>query len=258
MLIGLPSEDAIWDADLSMTNESADPDYAVENVQDNDPMNTARGTTTLSNIAATLAATITPEAAGVCNTNATDIGFTNGVGLNVDIEVPERTADGKQRNGWVDLRDLPNRTDDLFTFELFKTGAVVIEVGRLVIVETLYDIPVLWESAGDVEFGEERPGEYENVTRLGKTWRRVSPVAALRRMRGDVIDAEYFDVLRQLQAENRGLDRGFFFAPYADRNDWWFAQLVLEEHTWNPRSRAATRMTLHVKELSMGAPPDLD
>lgn len=261
MLIGLPLDDVIWDATLTMTNESTDPAYEVENVQDNDPSNTARSTGTASDITVDVVPA-SPDVeiviAAVCNTNATTMSVTSGAGLNESISAPTRTDDGKQRNGYVDTSNSTGRTDNQFVFHLSKTGSVELEVGRLVLLKAVYDIPVLWEAAGELEFGESRPGEYENVTRLGTTWRRASPVAAPRRMRGTVNDITAFDTLRRLQAQNRGLNKPFFFAPYDDVNDWWFSQIVLEEHTWNPKSFASTVMTLHVVEVSMGLPPDLD
>lgn len=263
MLLAFPSDDVIWDADLSMSNEDPNTDYAVENLQDNDPSNTARSTTTSTTVQIDLAGNVTVVGLALINTNYTTGALSSGAGAIGAFTFPSRTPDGKQRNGWLDLRGHSNRTDDHFEIALSKSGAAFGELGRICLVTEWQAPHVLVDGAGSPPvFGRKRPGQIENVSRGGVTWRRASPWAAIRTLMASSHEPDTRDILDQLEAESMGLNRGFLLVPNEDVNDAWFAQCDLADFNYAQNmpddvtdGLFPIRMTF--VELSMGLPPEL-
>lgn len=261
MLLAFPSDDVIWDATLSSSQE--DSDYPVANAQNNKTDDTAKSTSgTAFTIEVDLAAPVTVVAAFVGNTNATGGSLISDGGTIGSFTFPSRTPDGKQRNGWLDTRALPHVTDDHFEFVLSKSGSPKLEVGRLCLVVELQAPEVLVEGAGSPPVSSRmRPGQVENVSRGGTTWRRPVPWAPIRSLTISTLTADARAILDQLEAESNGLDRGFLFIENEDENDAWFAQceFVPFEFSKNQPDDVAEIEPVRMKivEIAMGLPPAL-
>jgi hypothetical protein len=258
MLIAFPSADAIWPAVLTMSNE--DSEYPVENIQNNDAADTAKATGTSTTIDIDIPfVTITPVGVMIANTNATTGTLESSAGPMGTFTFPSRTPDGKQRNGWIDLRGL-NVTDNHFEIDLSKSGGPPVEVGRICLVTAWQAPEVLVAGAGQSPtFGHRRPGQIENVTKGGVTHRRTAAWAAPRRVTISCFDVATLAILQQLEAESNGLGRGFLLVPNEDVNDAWFAQCAFEDFEYvqeQPDDGAElfpVKMTIH--EIAMGLPP---
>lgn len=246
------SYEVIPSATVTMTDE--DSSYPAVNAQNDEVEDTAKATgqTTIftCNFAPTLIA-VEPVAAAVINTNATEINISNDAGLDEDIAVPSRTLDGKQRNGWIDLRGLLNRLDSKFYFTLSKDGTAQLEVGRLVLVLSLLEF--VWSPG--VEFGHTRYGSVRNRTRLGSVRRRLSPVAPPRTGIGQFEDLADLTALLDLEAMGNGLGRGFLVIPDQTKNDALFVQPAEDAMRWIDQG-GAMALRLPIEEIPMGLPPD--
>lgn len=262
MLLGFPTHDVIWGASLASAQESADPNFAIENLQSNDPADTARFTASTVNIQIDLSGgNVTVVGIALINTSFTAGTFESQAGSIGSLTFPSRTQAGKQRNGFLDLRGLPNRTDDHFELDL-TSGSSAPELGRICLITAWQAPEVLVEGAGAPPvFGARRPGQVEQMTRLGTTHRFVSPAHAPRRLTIETLTDTAAAILRQLAEENLELNRGFLLVPNEDVNDAWFAQceMVDTEHqqTQPDDVNEITPMTMTLLELSMGAPPAL-
>lgn len=261
MLIAYPSADAIWDATLSSAQESADPNYAIENLQNNDASDTSRFTASTVNIQIDLGGNVTVVGLGLINTSFTGGTFESGSGAIGSFVFPSRTPDGKQRNGFLDTRLLANTTDDHFELDL-TSGSSTPELGRICLVTAWQAPHVLVAGAGtSPTFGHRRFGQVENTTRLGSTHRRPSPVAAPRWMVVNCLEAATLAILQQLEAECNGLNRGFLVVRNEDVNDAMFMQCAFEDFVYAqqyPDSVAEVfPVRMRFNEIAMGLPPAL-
>lgn len=258
MLLAFPSDDVIWDATVSMTNE--DTEFPATNAQTNDPSDTSKSTTTSSTYSIHVpAGAVTVVGLGLINTNYTTGTLASGTGSIGSFVFPSFTPDRKARNGFLDLRGLSHCFDDDFTIALSKTGTAVGELGRICLV-TEWQAPEVLITTPPV-YGRRRQGEIENVSRGGVTWRRPVPWAAMRRISATTQDADTKDILDQLEAESRGLNRGFLLVPNEDLNDAWFAQVSLDdfEHTQefpDDVTDGVFPLRMTFLEIAMGLPPD--
>ena len=256
MLIAFPSDDVVWDATVTMTNE--DSLYPATNVQDNDPANTAKSTTTSATFSIDISGgNVTVVGLLIVNTNATSGTLSSTAGSILSLSsFPDLTPDGKLRNKWFDLRGLSNRTEDHFEVALSKSGTAVLEAGRICLV-TDYQAPeVLWAGAGSSPvFTRKRPGQLELMTRLGSTPRRASPVSPPRSMSISTLDETTFGILDQLEAECNGLLRPFLFIPDDDDTDAWFAQCAFADFEYTRDQPEVTPVRMVIQEVSMGLPP---
>jgi hypothetical protein len=262
MLLAFPSDDLVWDATLTMSNEDAD--YPVENIQNNDPSDTAKSTTTSTTVQIDISGgNQTVVGLFLGNTNFTTGALSSTAGAIGSFVFPSRTPDGKQRNGWLDLRGLSNVTEDHFEIALSKTGSIAGELGRVCLVTAWQAPKVLVEGAGTPPvFGRIRPGQVENISRGGVTNRRVSPWAAIRKLMASTHESDTRDILDQLEAECLGLNRGFLLVPNEDSNDAWFAQCEMADLEWAQNypdgvTDGMFPMRMTFLELSMGLPPAL-
>lgn len=255
-LLAFPTDDVIWDASLSATNEDAE--YPVTNAQNNDPADTFKSTTTSTTIDIDLAFSVTVVGLMLANTNWTAGTLSSDGGTISALTFPSRTTDGKARNLGLDLRGLSNRTDDHFELALSKSGSSVGELGRICLVTEWQEPHIVIQGAGSSPaFGIRRPGMVENVTRLGSKFRRPSPTST-RFVRASSIEADQLSLWQQLDAENLGLNRGFLFIPDEDENDAWFAQLTMGDLSWTVDiPDILIPMSLTIEEISMGLPPAL-
>lgn len=159
----LPGDDAFRQAtSLASSNESADPNYAVEQLLVEDPAWVTRATGDNTAITVNLPGNVTLVAVSVHNTNATSAAITSGAGLNKAIVIPALAADGQRLGGWADLVGEAGVTDDQFTITLSRTGGIL-EVGRIALWTVARDVN--WERGRDE--GLDRPGDITLVTRLG-------------------------------------------------------------------------------------------
>ncbi len=97
-LIAFPTDDVLWTATLSATNEDAL--YPVANVKNNDPADTFRSTTTSTVITITLAGNITALLLFLGNTNYTDGDTGECLRRECRVRVPV-TDDGRQGAQWL-------------------------------------------------------------------------------------------------------------------------------------------------------------
>lgn len=249
--------DLVRAATLSMTSPDADPAYAVQNAQNDDPADTARANGTSTLVTVTLDAVYQVVAAMVANTNATSISVASVAGLSQAITVPTRTGDGQIINGWKNLTGIANNTDNDWTVSLSKTGTAKLEFGRIVLVAALIDVEWRWGNGNGPKFGIRRPGYVENVTRLGTKHRRPGGTQ-YRVAAGEVLRTSALANHLLRDAHGSGLDEGFFFVPYAEENQAWFA--VPRDPTgteWQSLAAPATSFAVEIDELCMGAPPAL-
>lgn len=262
MLLAFPSHDLIWDATLTMSDE--DPDYPVENVQNNDPSDTAKANGTSTTIEVDISGgNQTVVGLLLANTNGTTGSIESAGGAIGAFTFPARLPDGKLKNGWLDLRGLPNVTEDHFEIDLSKTGSAVLEIGRICLVTAWQAPEILVAGAGTPPtFGHRRHGQVENLTKAGASHRRIVPWAKRRHLSCATKVAATLAILQQLEAENLGLGRGFALIPNEDENDGWFADLALTDFAWvqdEPDDGAQifpVQITFH--EIAMGLPPGPD
>jgi hypothetical protein len=231
-----------------------DPAYPVTNAQNDDTADTAKALGLTDTIEVPVVGDpVEAIAAAVFNTNATEpIVVRSDDGLEEEIAIPDRTPDGKQRNGWIYLGDKTGRTSDKFYFDLAKTGSAVLEYGRLLIVTALLEL--VWLPLP--EFGFTRPGALRNRTRLGKVHRRLSPVAAPRTGMGQFVDIDELDALLNLEAASNGLGQGFLLIPDRRKNDALFVQCGEDALRWRGGD-SQIDLRLPLEEISMGLPPGL-
>lgn len=248
-LYALPTDDLIRTAALSMSTE--DSAYPITNVQNEDPADTAKSTTTSTVVTITVPSS-TPRALSIINTNATSIVLTNAAGMASQAQiVPSRTVDGKQINGFKDMDGVLLRTSTVFTLTMSKTGTSPLEVGRIVLVTALREL--VW--LPNVEFGIARPGAVRNRTRLGSVARRLSPTWK-RSGTGQFLDVSELANLRAWEAAGNGLGYGALLIPDRRVNDAWFVQPAEDGVKWTGGD-AQIDLKLALEEISMGLPPAL-
>lgn len=239
----------------TLTAGDADAEYPVTNAQNDDAMDTAKANGTSDTIE------VVPEdgaveaiAAGVINTNAeTEIGIRSDDGLDEVIDVPTRTRDGKQRNGWIYLGDKTGRTSDKFYFDLAKGGAAQLEYARLIIVTELLEL--LWLPLP--EFGHTRPGSVRNRTKGGAVFQRLTPWASVRNGIGQFLDLDQLQALLDLEAAANGLGQGFLFIENRLKNDAQFVR-VGEDALRYRGGDSHVDLRLPLEEIAMGLPPEMD
>lgn len=243
-------EDAInLASSVVMTNP--DTAYPIGNAVNEDPEDTAKASGTTTTVTVTLPSSMLVQAAFVGNTNATSMAIQNNSGsFNQAIAVPPRTVDGKQVNGFVSWA---GTSDTIFKFVLSKTGAAVLEFGRLCLLLALREMVFVARDQGT--FGLMRPGTIDNVTRYGSRTRASSPVLQ-RYVSGVVRRYADLDTHLILDGHVNGLNRGFFFVPDDQVNAAWYAQLGAVEAQWSRYAPAGMAYRIRVEEKAQGAPPD--
>ena len=240
----------------SITATNINSLYPLSNSQGNDPADTTKSTSITTVISMVFPSDITPVAYMVANTNATSISLSNGAGMTAQaITIPSRTGDGQILNGWKNMIGVSSATDDVWTLTLPKSGSEVLEFGRVCIVTSLYNAGVIWGSGQGPKIGIERPGQVENVTRLGTVWRAQSGVQ-FRTFSGQVRRTTHLANFQALEALANGSGTGFMFIPDFQANEAWFARLTDQSrYAWQRQSEHVATFGLDIAELCMGAPP---
>lgn len=245
--LALPSEDMMWTAVVSMTNEDPDPRYDAQQIKDGDPSTVAKSTETSTVITIGLGSVVTPRAVFLFNTNATTAAIANGAGLNQAIPMPALDADGQRVHPWLDLGGFANVGDDVFTVTLSRPSGVV-WIGRIALVTAIYDVN--WE-ADQVRFGVDRPGGVVIQTRLGSLIQHESGIRS-RWAEGTMRLEEDAPLYRSLEKAARGSLLPFPFVPFVDVYDAWW---VHWPSAFTERMRSPfTEIPIRFQEISNGPP----
>jgi len=239
-LVGLPGDDAVWTATVSMSHE--DTAFPAENLQTGDPALVAKSTTTTTTITVTTAS-ITPVAVALINTNAET------ASINGDpITIPALDPDGQRRHAWMDMRGSPSGTGTSWTIVLSRASGVV-WCGRLVLLTAIYDLNLKY----GLQRGRRRPGDIEIRTRLGSVLRHGSQIRT-QWATGvvDVIESE--SLLKALEASAKGIVLPFLFVPDELTNEAWFVKFTANDFSITLPDFDVRQIPFSVEELSGGPP----
>lgn len=239
-LFALPGDDVVWTATMSMTNEDAD--YPAENVQDRDPANVAKSTTTSTVITITTSS-VQPVAVALINTNAETALF----GATA-VTIPSTELDGQRVHGWLDMRAAPPTAGTSWTVTLSRSAGVV-WIGRICLVTSLRDLNLRY----GLQMGRKRPGDIAITTRLGTILRHGADIRT-RWARGSVDRYEDETVLRQLEANTEGSLTPFLFIPDEETNDAWFVSFGANDFSVGYPNLDVRDIPIAFEELSGGPP----
>jgi hypothetical protein len=242
---------AVAGASVTMTNESADPEYSADELIDLDPENPAKATTTATTIEFTLGAAYALEVAAIINHNLAGATVTlqNDAGLSQAFTIPARTAGGICVNPWLDLRGLANRTDDVWRVVI--TGAAAnVQIGEIVLGTTLRALP--WQYGG-LRFGRSRPTTPALRTHGGKRLKSDRGFQ-VRRYVGTVGRESSRTMLETLWESAKGTVLPFLLIPRDDVNDAALVEFSSEEFGEELDGPTATAILLELEEASSGLP----
>jgi hypothetical protein len=239
-LYSTPSDDLIWGAGLSMTNEDAE--YPVENAQGAAPVPAARSTTNTTTITITTASAL-PVYLALHNTNA-ETGTFNGH----TITFPGVDAEGQRIGPRLDLRTLIFAAGTSWTLVLSRASGDV-WVGRISLVTVVYELNV---KQGTWAVGRRRPADITIETRGGHVLKHSYGVRT-RLAKGTVDLIEDEADISGMDLKANGSVLPFLLVPDEATNDAWFVRQTTEYAKAYPDFDVrATSLTF--EELSSGPP----
>lgn len=241
-LVALVSEDAVWGATVSMSDEDPDPLHAVEMLQDRDPATTAKTDTASTTTITITTSSITPVAIALINTNATT------ASLNGDpITIPALDLEGQRVHGWLDMRGSPMASGTVWTLVLTRPSGVV-WIGRVCLVTALHELNLKY----GYERGRDRPGDIEITTRLGSNIYHSATIRT--NWAQGVIDLHEDEaLLSDLDLAGLGKTHPMLYIPDEDTNEAWFARQVIPYAKGYPNIDVR-ETKLRFEEMSGGPP----
>lgn len=250
-LYAKPNEDFVGLGTTTVSQTANDTAYPASNVQNNNPGDVAKSTATSTVYTITGAAPVTIEGFCIFNHNleGATVTLTNGVGYSQVIAIPARRSSGAVVNAWLDCRGHANPTDDVWTLTI--TGAAAnIQIGRLYLVSTWYELPHQW----DIAWEDERilVDPYETF------YRHKVPYDTLtnqRRAKGKVVSAAAFDDLYDLYHAAKGRVTPWVMIPDYSVNDALYVQFTTPALQWRKQAPNYTPVELQIEEASAGPPP---
>lgn len=237
--------DLVRSATLSMTNE--DPDFPVENAQDDDPGLPAKATLPETVITITLPVANEPEVLVIINHNleGATVVLANGVGFSESVTVPDRTRSGLCINIFFDMRGLANRNDDAWT--LTVTGASAdVAFGRIILAASVEQLFVEKDSLKirpDHLTSEPLRTFFGKTLKFDKAVRQRAASLALRTIEDQA-------VIAAAEEAAHGKVVPWVFVPDEDVNDAWFVEF--ESVDWSYIDGAQRPASASVREISMG------
>lgn len=239
--VASPALDLITAASLSATNENAA--YPATNLQDYDPANVFKATSTATTITVTHVSAARYAIAFI-NHNLAGATVTAGA---VSVTIPARTADGQCVNAFGVL-NLGTST----TTSIVITGASAnVQIGRIVLVSALQDLNWVWGSDA-VTLSSDWP--IEEIVTFSRSSTIYDKGIRMRRASGRCTREADRTTWVALAQAAKGRNIPFLFIPDLDVNDCWYVRLTDSSLTNVKRYRNASDTSMELSEVSMGLP----
>lgn len=232
------SDDLIWDAALSMSNE--DPDFPVENLQTDNPAKLAKSTTNTTTITITTVSA-TPVAVALIQTNAETATFEG-----QSVAIPSLDLDGQRIHPWLVPVGLSAATSRQL---VLSRASGPVWIGRVAMVTALEPLNLKY----GLKFGRLRPGDISVTTRLGSE-NKVGAQIRRRWAAGAVDTIESETMLEQLEASGKGALLPFLFIPDELKNDAWFVRFRANDFEKGFSDYDVRPIPLTFDEVSSGPP----
>lgn len=250
-LYAKPNVDFVALATTVLGANNEDAAYPIENVADRNPALVYKAGATSAIITINGVANATIEGFCIFNHNlaGATVTLTNTVGYSQVISIPARRSSGAVVHAWRDCRLDANRTDDDWTLTI--TGASAnIQIGRLYLVETWYELPHQWEIAWDDERVVVPP--YETFNRHKVIY---DTLVNIRSASGTVVSHAAYLELYDLFHAAKGIITPWPMIPDQSENNPLYVQFLEPKFKWKRTAPVYTPVELAISEASCGAPP---